>query len=368
MTGTRAAAPEPPSHLLGLDRYETGLPIEEVRRRLGGGAVVKLASNENPSGPSPRAVEAARSHLDRLHRYPDGPATALREALALRTGVAPEEVVVGNGSTDLIDLLARASLGPGHNAVVSRGAFARYRQVVAARNGNVREVAMRGFTHDLEAMRAAVDADTRLMFVANPNNPTGSWNGREEVEALAERLPFRVLLVLDQAYFEYAEEPEYPGGVELVRRGGRVAVLRTFSKVYGLAGLRIGDGLAPRDVVEAVDTVREPFNSNAIGQVAALAALEDQDHVRRAVALNRSERTRVTEALAARGLGVLPSLANFVFVDTGRPGSEVFEALLARGIIVRPLGSYGFDTALRVSIGLPEENDALLRALDDVLV
>jgi histidinol-phosphate aminotransferase len=362
-----ARTPPLPRHLQGLDRYEPGKPIEEVERDWGLRDVVKLASNENPLGPSPRALEAARAALGRAHLYPDGPARALRQALAQRLGVAATQVVIGNGSTDLIDLLARAFLGAGENAVVSEGAFARFRQVVGARNGNARLVPMRARTHDLAAMRAAVDGHTRLVFVANPNNPTGTWNTRGEVEALLRGLPSGVLLVLDQAYFEYADHPDYPDGVAFVKAGLPVAVLRTFSKAHGLAGLRVGYGIAAPEVVDAVDTVREPFNANLVGQAAALAALEDDAHVRRTVELCRRERARVAAALAARGLQVEPSLANFLLVDTGREGAGLFRRMLAEGVIVRPMGAYGFDTCLRISVGTEAENDRMLAALERAL-
>jgi histidinol-phosphate aminotransferase len=343
------------------------MSIAELAARGGVARVVKLASNENPLGPSPHAVAALRGATADLHRYPDGPARELRQALARRLGVEAGQVVVGNGSTDLIDLLARAFLGPEDDAVVSEGAFARFEQVVRARNGRARLVPMRNLTHDLDAMLAAADERTRLVYVANPNNPTGTWNTTAELDRLVQGLPPEVLLVLDQAYFEYADQPEYPQGVDYVRRGAPVVVLRTFSKVYGLAGLRVGYGVAAHAVVEAVDTVREPFNVNALGQVGALAALEDQGHVRSSVELTRLEKGRVRSALTARGLRVAPSLGNFLFVDTGRDGGEVFRNLLARGVIVRPLRQYRFPTAIRVSIGTAEENDAFLQALDAVL-
>ena len=360
-------SPLRPAHLEGLDRYEPGLSLEQAARESGLREVVKLASNENPLGPSPRALEAARSALVRLHRYPDGPATALRAALARGLGVDASQVVIGNGSTELIDLMARAFLGPEHNAVISEGAFARFGQVVRARNGRARLVPMRDHTHDLPAMRAAVDERTRLLYVANPNNPTGTWNRRAEVLALLADLPPEVLLVLDEAYFEYADDPDYPDGVGFVREGRPVAVLRTFSKVHGLAGLRVGYGIAAPEVVDAVDVVREPFNCNVLAQAAALAALEDRAHVRRTVELARSERERVAGALRQRGLTVLPSLANFLFVDLARDAAAVYRELVDQGVIVRPLRAYGFDTAVRVSIGSPEENTRLLSALDAVL-
>ncbi len=356
-----------PAHLDGLERYEPGKPIEEVQRELGLRRVVKLASNENPLGPSPAAVAAAHAALAAVHRYPDGPGVVLRQALARRHKLEPSQVVVGNGSTDLIDLLARAYLAPGDNAVIAERAFARFRQCVDARNGGARLVPMREHTHDLEAMARAVDARTRLVFVANPNNPTGTWNTRAEVEALLERLPGDVLLVLDEAYFEYAENADYPNGLDYVRAGAPVVVLRTFSKVYGLAGLRVGYALAAPEIAEALDTVREPFNTNVVGQAAALAALEDQQHLVRSLDLNRVEKARLEQAFAARGLRFLPSLANFLCVEVGQAGTEVFSRLLAKGVIVRPLRPYGLESWVRVSVGTTDENDMLLEAMDAVL-
>jgi histidinol-phosphate aminotransferase len=365
---TRTVPRSLPPHLVGLDRYEPGLAVEHVEVAPGVSRVVKLASNENPLGPSPRALAAVAQGLAQVHRYPDGPAVALRQALAARLGVEPGQVVVGNGSTDLIDLLARAFLGPEDNAVISERAFARFGQVVRARNGRARLVPMRDGRHDLAAMALAADERTRLVYVANPNNPTGTWNRRAEVDALLRALPPQALLVLDEAYFEYADgEDEYPNGLHYVREGASVVVIRTFSKAYGLAGLRVGYGIGAADVIDAVDTVREPFNSNLLGQVGALAALTDDEHVRRAVALNRAERPRLESELRRRGLEPLPSLANFLCVDVHRDGSELFRGLLRRGVIVRPLRAFGMDTWLRISVGSVEDDDALLVALDSVL-
>lgn len=355
-----------PPHLEGLDRYEPGLSAEQVAHAYGLSDVVKLASNENPLGASARALEAARSALAGVHRYPDGPGRALRAALASRLGVRTGQVALGNGSTDLIDLLARAFLGPDDDAIVSEAAFARFRQVVAARNGRVRTVPMRGFRHDLPAMAAAAGPRTRLVFVANPNNPTGTWNTRGEVAALRARLPEHVVLVLDEAYFEYVDAPDHPDGTALLGSDGPVVVLRTFSKVHGLAGLRVGYAVAREDVIEALDTVREPFNTNAVGQAAALAALEDHAHVARAVALARGERVRLAAALEDMGLEVLPSQANFLCVRVG-DGAETFRRLLPLGVVVRPLGAYALDAWLRVSLGTEAENDRFLAALAGVL-
>ena len=348
-------------HLAGLSPYRPGLSAVEVRRRTGVERVVRLGSNESPLGPSPRALAAARDALAATGRYPDGPARALRDALAERHGVEPANIVIGNGSTDLIDLLARGFLGADENAVISEGSFARYEQVVRARNGRARLVPMRGHRHDLEAMAAAIDDATRLVFVASPNNPTGTWNTRDEIEALLDRLPPDVLLVLDQAYHEYVDVPEHPQPERWV--GDRsLVVLRTFSKAYGLAGLRVGYGLAGASVVDAIDIVREPFNTNIAGQAAALAALDDQAHLREAVALNREGRGRLTEGLRGLGLEVLPSQGNFVLVNVAEPAPSVFERLLARGVVVRPTGP-PYETWLRITVGLGEDNAACLEAL-----
>jgi histidinol-phosphate aminotransferase len=356
-----------PPHLSGLDRFEAGKPIGEVQRELGLTHVVKLASNENPLGPSPRAVEAARASLAEVNRYPDPQATELRAALSAHLGMPVSHIIAGNGSVEIVDLLARAFLGPGDNAVISEHAFVRFRQVVAAHNHGVRHVPMRDWTHDLAAMARAIDGATRLVFVANPNNPTGTWNRGAEVEALVAALPPGCLLVLDEAYFEYTDDPGYPNGIDLVRRGAPVVVTRTFSKVYGLGGLRAGYAVADPEVLDALLVIREAFGTNAVAQAAATAALGDVEHVRRSVALNAAEKPRLARALADRGFRVLPSLANFVTFDTGTGGREVFRRLLARGVIVRPLDPYAMGSWLRVSVGTPEENDAFLAALDVVL-
>jgi histidinol-phosphate aminotransferase len=356
-----------PPHLEGLDRFEAGKPIGEVQRELGLTRVVKLASNENPLGPSPLALEGARASLADVNRYPDPQATELRAALGAHLGMPVSHLVAGNGSVEIVDLIARAFLGPGDNAVISEHAFVRFRQIVAAHNHGVRHVPMRDWTHDLAAMARAIDGNTRLVFVANPNNPTGTWNRRAEVEALVAALPPGCLLVLDQAYFEYADDPAYADGIDLVRRGAPVIVTRTFSKVYGLGGLRAGYAVAAPEVLDAVLVIREAFGTSVVAQAGATAALRDVEHVRRSIALNAVEKPRLARALGDRGFRVLPSIANFVTFDTGTGGREVFRRLLARGVIVRPLEPYDMASWLRVSVGTAEENDAFLAALDVVL-
>ena len=280
-----------------------------------------------------------------------------------------EQVTIGNGSSDLIDLLARAYLSPGDNAVIAERGFARFRQSVNSRNRGARLVPMRAHTHDLEAMREACDARTRLLFVANPNNPTGTWNARRELDALLSRLPKGVLVVLDEAYFQFAQdEPDYPNGLDFVASGAPVAVLRTFSKAYGLAGLRVGYAVAAPETIAALDTVREPFNTGSLGQLAAHAALDDHEHVGESLALNRTQKARLEAELRGRGLGVLPSLGNFLCVEMYRDGGLVFRRLIEHGVIVRPLQAYDLPSHLRISVGAPAEIDRLLAALDSVLL
>ncbi|HZO08961.1 MAG TPA: histidinol-phosphate transaminase [Myxococcota bacterium] len=366
MSPARAAGFVFPPHLSGLDRFEPGKPIGEVQRELGLRDVVKLASNENPLGPSPLAVEAAHAVLGQVNRYADPQATELRQALARRLEVPVEQILTGNGSVEIIELAARALLGPGDNAVISEHAFVRFRQIVDAHNRGARIVPMRDLTHDLAAMAAAIDARTRLVFVANPNNPTGTWNRRAELEALVAALPSNCLLLLDEAYFEYADDPDYPNGIELLRRGAPVIVTRTFSKAYGLAGLRAGYAIAAPEVLDALHVIREAFGMNLAAQAAAAAALDDVEHVRRSLELNRTEKARLTEALAKRGYRVLPSLTNFLAFDTRRSGRDVFKKLLAHGVIVRPLDPSRLPSFVRVSVGTRAENDAFLAALDAV--
>ncbi|MGD8375594.1 MAG: histidinol-phosphate transaminase [Acidobacteriota bacterium] len=359
----------PPDHIREIRPYEPGKPIEEVERELGLRDTVKLASNENPLGPSPQAVAALREALPGLHRYPDGAGFYLRNALAAHCRVPPDHVILGNGSTELVELLARTYLGAEGNAVLSEGAFIMYRIAVMAVNGNVRSVPLRQGTHDLEAMGDAIDASTRLIFIANPNNPTGTFVGRDAMDRLIERTPDSALVVVDEAYREYVEgfEPDYPDLLARLRQGGRVLVLRTFSKAYGLAGLRIGYGLGPAAILHDLERVRSPFNTSSLSQIAALAALDDREHVERSRQANRQGLQRLQEGFRELGLDYLPSVANFVLVEAPWPAREAFQKLLREGIIVRPMDAYGFARGLRVSVGTASENDRVLGAFRKLL-
>jgi histidinol-phosphate aminotransferase len=349
--------------IASLTPYVPGKPVEEVERELGIPKAVKLASNENPLGPSPKALAVLAEATGTLHRYPDGGAHRLRAALADRFKLAMDQVILGNGSDEIIGLLARAFLAPGDEAVMADVTFPIYRMEVTAAHGKPVIVPLKDWRHDLSTMAEAVTDRTRLVFVCNPNNPTGTMVGTNEVAALVARLPAHVIAVFDEAYYEYVQSRDFPDSLGYVKQNQNVVVLRTFSKVYGLAGLRIGYGLTTREIADYLNRVRPPFNANSLAQRAALAALGDEEHVARSRRLNRTEMARVRDGLAALGLRPVPSEANFLYFDAGRDGREVFEALLRKGVIVRHIQG----TMVRVTIGLPEENQQFLQALTTVL-
>jgi len=355
-----------PEWIRTLTPYPPGKPIEELERELGIRDSIKLASNENPLGPSPKAVAAIAAVLADLHRYPDGSAFYLKRRLAERLGVSEAELIVGNGSNEIIELAVRTFLRPGDEAVMADQAFVVYRLVVQSAGGSSRMVPLRDFTHDLEAIAATVTPRTRLVFLGNPNNPTGTIFRRAAWRAFLGRLPEHLLVVADEAYAEYVEDPEYPDTIR--ERGDRVPVLslRTFSKLYGLAGLRIGYGVAAAPVIDALDRIRQPFNVNALALAGARAALDDEEHVRRTLAANRAGMAFLVEAFRALGLAHVPSAANFVLVRVG-DGARVYEALLRRGVIVRPMAVYGFPEHVRVTVGTEAENARFVAALRAVL-
>ena len=357
-----------PEWIRTLTPYPPGKPIEEVERELGISGSIKLASNENPLGPSPRAMAAVADALRTVHLYPDGSAFYLRRRLAERHGVSPDDILVGNGSNEIIELIVRTFLRPRDEAVMADQAFVIYRMVVQAVAAPPRVIPLRNFTHDLEAIAEAVTPRTRLIFLANPNNPTGTIFRRTAWEAFLRALPPRQLLVVaDDAYADYVEDPEYPDTIAL-RGDGNVPVvtLRTFSKLYGLAGLRIGYAVAPAPVIEAMQRIRQPFNVNGLALVGALAALDDVEHVQRTLAVNREGMRVLTEAFRRLELPFVPSAANFILLRVGQ-GLAVYEALLRQGVIVRPMDGYGLPEYLRVTIGLPEENARFIEALETVL-
>lgn len=354
-----------PEYIRSLVPYSPGKPIEEVEREYGIEGSVKLASNENPLGPSPRAMQALRARLDQLHLYPDGDCFYLKRGLAQKLGVAPERLIFGNGSNELIELATRTFLRAGDEAVMADQAFVVYRLVVQAVGGSCRIVPLRDFTHDLEGIARAITPRTRIVFLANPNNPTGTIYHRMAWEDFLEQIPPEILLIVDEAYFEYVTEPEYPDSLRYHGDQRAILTLRTFSKLYGLAGLRIGYGIGPKDIVDVMQRVRQPFNVNAAAQWAALAALDDEEHVQRSLKVNREGMTYLTAEIARLGLEQVPSQANFVLIRVG-DGDGVFERLLRRGVIVRPMSAYALPEYIRVTIGTDKENCRFISELKTI--
>jgi histidinol-phosphate aminotransferase len=349
--------------------YQPGKSIASVQRELGLKSVIKLASNENPLGPAPRAMAAYRKAEKSNALYPEGSSPELRSALARFHKLEPESIIVGNGSDEIIRLLCESFLDAEDEVVVSQYAFIRFKQQASMMSARVIEVPMTDWTHDLELMAKAASPRTKLIFIANPNNPTGTYNTQEELETLLAAVPKTALVVLDEAYYQYALAiPGYPKSLpDMVREHSNLVVMRTFSKAYGLAGLRVGYGVADPELVGWLDRIRMPFNVNLPGQVACIEALKDSAFVKRGVALNESQRALVAQALGDLGFGLGESATNFVFARSPIPGRELFKALLKQGVIIRPLDEYGLPGHVRISIGTPAQNKTLIKALGKVL-
>ncbi|MDX6767937.1 MAG: histidinol-phosphate transaminase [Elusimicrobiota bacterium] len=349
--------------------YLPGKSIASVQRELGLKTVIKLASNENPLGPAPRAIAAYRRAASLNALYPEGTSPELRAALARFHKVAPESVVVGNGSDELIRLLCEAFVETDDEVVVSQYGFIRFKQQAAMMGARVIEVPMTDWTHDLPLMAKAASPRTKLLFIANPNNPTGTWNTEEELEELLAAVPETTTVVLDEAYWHYAHEiPGYPRSLpEMTRRHPNLVVLRTFSKAYGLAGLRVGYAVGDPELVGWLDRIRMPFNVSLPAQLACAEALKDAPFVKRAVGVNETQRAVVAKALADLGFGVGDSATNFVFARSPLPGRDLFHALLKQGVIVRPLDEYGLPHHVRISIGTPAQNKTMVSAVKTVL-
>ena len=356
----------------GLHPYEPGKPLAELEREFGIRDAVKLASNENPLGPSPLALSAAREAVAGIARYPEGSGYLLAGRLAGLHGLQRDWVTLGNGSNDVLDIIARVFLTPAHEAVFSQYAFAVYPIAVQAAGAKARIAPAHdgskgpAYGHDLDAMYALVGPDTRLVFIANPNNPTGTWLESNALEAFISSLPAHVMVVLDEAYFEYVDKPGYPDASAWLQRFPNLIVTRTFSKAYGLAGLRVGYALSHPDVADLLNRVRQPFNVNMVAQAAALAALDDSEYLQHVVQRNREGMQQLLAGFGGLGLPYIESAGNFVAVETGR-GLQRYEALLQRGVIVRPIANYGMPDHLRVTVGRADENARLLAALEQVL-
>jgi histidinol-phosphate aminotransferase len=356
-----------PDYLRGLPVYVPGKPIEEVERELKIHAV-KLASNENPLGPSPKGIAAARAVLEDSNRYPDGGTHALRQTLAERHGVSPEEVFIGLGSSELIDLAARVLLRPGVQGLTSEGTYAPFSVAIRASGAELVLVPQRQFAFALKAMAKAITPKTGVIYLANPNNPTGSAFGRAEFNEFLATVPDGVLVVLDEAYIHYGLSMGLRDSVEAYRKRKNLLILRTFSKVYGLAGLRIGYAMGRPELLAAMNKLRTPFNTSGVAQAAALAALDDNEHVARCIETNAAERKRLTEGLAKLGYRPVPSESNFVFLVAGPDAKALSDELLKMGVIVRPLGWMGFQEAIRISVGTAEENEKCLSAMARVIL
>lgn len=354
-----------PTYITKLRPYVPGKPVEEIERELKVKAI-KLASNENPLGPSPKAVNAIMQFLPLANRYPDGSGYYLREKLAARLGVSMDEIILGAGSTELIELVARTFVAREDEVLTSDGSFAMYYIAAQEVGAQLVRVPLKNSAYDLEAISGGIGERTKAIFLANPNNPTGTMFTATEFDRFFQRVPEHVVVVLDEAYFDYVQRADYSRSLGYVREGRNLLVLRTFSKAHGLAGLRIGYGIGRPELLGYLNRIRSPFNTSAIAQAAALAALDDGDHIRRSVESNNRGLKFLGDGLTRMGVKFVPSVTNFVLVDVGCDGDEVFELLKREAVIVRPMAFMGFPTAIRVTVGTQEENEIFLKAFEKV--
>ncbi len=353
-----------PEHIKGIKPYVPGKPIEELERELGIEKSIKLASNENPAGPSPLAVSALRKGINDLNRYPDGNCHYLREALSEKLKVMPEEIIFGNGSNEIIELAVRTFLNPGDEAIMAYPSFVVYSTIVQAVNGRGITVPLKEWRHDLDAMASEITDKTRIVFIANPNNPTGTINTKAEMDSFMKQIPGDLLVIVDEAYFEYVSSLDYPESLQYLGEGRDMLILRTFSKIYGLAGLRIGYGISNAGLVSGMEKVRQPFNVNSLAQMAALAALDDKGHVEKSREINERGKEYLYTEFRSMGINYLPTEANFIYLTFDEEiAVRLYNGLLKEGVIVRPMGPCG----MRITIGLPEENERLTEALRTVL-
>lgn len=347
--------------------YVPGKPVDELQRELGVTDIVKLASNENPLGTGSRVAAAILKAVPELTRYPDGSGFALKSALSEKLGIHPEQITLGNGSSEILELMMRTFVAPEHEVVFSQHAFALYPILTQAVGAQARVVPAKNYGHDLVAMRAAIGDKTRLVFIANPNNPTGTLLDKQELHAFIASLPATVLCVLDEAYYEFVDPALRADSIDWPLQYPNLVIARTFSKAYGLAGFRIGYGISSPDIADLLNRVRQPFNSNALALVAAEAALSDQDYLQQTLSLNQAGMLQLTDAFKALDLPWLPSSGNFISVDVKQSGLAVYQALLAKGVIVRPVANYEMPQFIRVSIGTADENQRFITALTQVL-
>jgi histidinol-phosphate aminotransferase len=349
-----------PEHISTIRPYVPGKPIEELERELGITGSIKLASNESPLGPSPLAIKAIRSGLGELNRYPDGSSYYLKNALSQRLGLSPDEIVIGNGSNEIIELAVRTFLGPGDEAIMASPSFIVYSMIVQSGGGKNIIVPLKEWHHDLEAMLSKITERTKIVFIANPNNPTGTINTKAEMDDFMSKVPEGVLVVLDEAYYEYVTSRDYADSMKYFREGRDILILRTFSKIFGLAGLRIGYGIAQSPVISEINKVRQPFNINTLAQRAARAALEDKKHLERAKRINERGKKYLYKEFKKMKIDFVPSETNFIYIVlSGDFASTLYGDLLKQGVIVRPMGP----REVRITVGLPGENRRLVEAL-----
>jgi histidinol-phosphate aminotransferase len=353
-----------PEHIQRIPAYRSENPAEEIERELGV-PVVQLGMNENPFGPSPKAVQAAHAYLEKIAPYPDDSGYFLRQKLAAHYKVSMDEIIVSSGSSDILAMAYHTLLSPGAEVLTGEASFVVYYQLAEMLNMPIVRVPMKDYAFDLQTMAERITSKTRLIVLANPNNPTGTMIRRTELDLFMKKVPDHTLVILDEAYFEYVDDPTYPNALEYVRAGRSVLILRTFSKVFGLAGLRIGYGISTSEIVATLYKVRMAFNTNSVAQVAALAAWDDHEHVQKSISMNRGELEFLYRELSKRSVKYVPSYANFVLLDLGKPARPVTSALLRQGVIVRP--AWGCPTCMRVSVGTHEQNQRFLAALDKVL-
>jgi len=357
---------QPKPNIVHLPVYQPGKPVDDVKRELGLTEVIKLASNENPFGSSPKAKEAITREIENISIYPDGAAVELTSALAKIHGVNPDQIIFGAGSDEIILMIARAFLVPGDETIMAAQTFPQYKHNAQIENAVIIEVPLKDGTHDLYSMAEHISDKTKVIWVCNPNNPTGTIVTADEVEWFLSKVPGHVLVVLDEAYCEYVDDPTYPDGLKLLSQYPNVITLRTFSKIYGLASLRIGYGIGQPDVIRSINQVREPFNTSRFGQAAALASLEDEQFILSCREANKQGLAYFNRSFEELGLQAFPAYGNFIMVDVKRPSQDVFDALLRKGIIVRA-GHKGYPTFLRITVGSQEQNEKVIAALTAVL-
>jgi histidinol-phosphate aminotransferase len=348
----------PPEYVLAINPYVPGKPVEELERELGIAHSVKLASNENPVGPSPAAVDAIGKALSDINRYPDGSGYHLKKVLSERLSVSDDEIILGNGSNELVDIAVRTFMTNSDEAVMATPSFVVYSMAVQSVGGVCVQVPLKNHAHDLDAMAAAVTPRTRMLFIANPNNPTGTINKKDEFDRIMADMPDDLIVVVDEAYFEYVSDPDYADSMRYLHSDRNILILRTFSKIYGLAGLRLGYGISKKDIISCMNKLREPFNTSSVAQKAAIAALGDEEHLRRSREVNEGGKEYLYRNLKEMGVAHVPTEANFVYMSVP-DAPALYEKMLRRGVIVRPMGP----DSIRVTIGLPEENRRFVEAL-----